>query len=334
MPDADAATLVATKVDEHAQSLGVDGLHGRVELHAAVAAQRVEHVAREALGVHAHEHVALALDRATHHRDVLLAVEHRLVHVRGEVAPRRRDARLGDPTDELLVLAAVLDELGDRDHQEPVLLAELDQVRDPRHRPVVVHDLAEHAGGVHARQTGQVHRRLGVAGALEHATLGVAQREDVAGPCQVARLRGGVDQRPDGRRAVRRRDAGRGAVHVVHRVGERRAVRLGVVADHQRDVELVEPLPRQRRADHARGVAHEERDGLGRRRLGRHDEVALVLAVLVVDHDDDLAAGHGGHGVLDRGEDGVLLALLVQRFAAHGATAPRVSAGVDPAAGR
>ena len=36
--------------------------------------------------------------------------------------------------------------------------------------------------------------------------------------------------------------------------------------------------------------------------LGRHDEVALVLAVLVVDDDHDLAAADGGDRVLDVGE--------------------------------
>ena len=53
------------------------------------------------------------------------------------------------------------------------------------------------------------------------------------------------------------------------------------------------------RADHAGGVAEEERDRLGRRELGRHDEVALVLAVLVVDHDDDLSAADGRDRFLD-----------------------------------
>ena len=84
--------------------------------------------------------------------------------------------------------------------------------------------------------------------------------------------------------------------------GERGALRLGVVLDHQREVELVEPLARERRADDAGRVAHEERDLLGRGELGRHDEVALVLAVLVVDDDDDLAAADGGDRVLDGGE--------------------------------
>ena len=82
------------------------------------------------------------------------------------------------------------------------------------------------------------------------------------------------------------------------------AVRFDSVftGDHQREVELVEPVARHRHADDAGGVLQEERDLLGRGRLGRHDEVALVLAVLVVDDDDDLAAADGGDRVLDPGE--------------------------------
>ena len=84
--------------------------------------------------MHPHEHVVLALHRALHQRDVLLAVEQRLVHVAGEVAPLGGDAGLGDPLHQLLVLAAVADELGDRDEQQAVLVAELDEVGDPGHR--------------------------------------------------------------------------------------------------------------------------------------------------------------------------------------------------------
>ena len=47
--------------------------------------------------------------------------------------------------------------------------------------------------------------------------------------------------------------------------------------------------PVERDADHPRRVAHVERDLLGRGELGRHDEVALVLPILVVDHHHDLA---------------------------------------------
>ena len=79
---------------------------------------------------------------------------------------------------------------------------------------------------------------------------------------------------------------------------------LLVRADHQRDLEAVEVLAGHRHADVARGVAHHERDQLGRRLLGGEDEVALVLAVLVVDDDDGLAGGDVGDGALDRVEPG------------------------------
>ena len=94
-------------------------------------------------------------------------------------------------------------------------------------------------------------------------------------------------------------DAGGGVVAVVDRHEERRALALGVVGDHQREVELGGPLGGDRRAQVARRVVEEERDALRRGELGRLDEVALVLAVLVVDHDEDLASSEGRHGVFD-----------------------------------
>ena len=52
----DAAALLG-EVQQHALALALDHRQGRFELLAAVAAQRVEHVAGEALRVHPHEHV-------------------------------------------------------------------------------------------------------------------------------------------------------------------------------------------------------------------------------------------------------------------------------------
>ena len=54
---ADAATLLR-EVEEHAAALVLDPLQRVVELLAAVAAQRVEDVAGQALRVHADQHVA------------------------------------------------------------------------------------------------------------------------------------------------------------------------------------------------------------------------------------------------------------------------------------
>ncbi len=98
---------------------------------------------------------------------------------------------------------------------------------------------------------------------------------------------------------VRRRDAGRGAVPVVHADGERGALGLGVGRDHQWQVEQVGPLGQQRHADHARRVGQEEGDLLRRGRLGRHHEVPLVLPVLVVHHDDHAELADGLDGLFD-----------------------------------
>ena len=79
--------------------------------------------------------------------------------------------------------------------------------------------------------------------------------------------------------------------------------------DHQRELQLVEARALERQADDAARVADHERHLLGRHLLGRDDEVAFVLAIFVVDHDDELAAFDGvdrcfdlveGHGLAAR----------------------------------
>src|SRR5687767_1005205 len=70
----DPPTLVAAQVHEHALAFTRDPLEREIELHTAVAAHRAEHVAREALGVHSHQHVGLARDLAAHEREMLDAV--------------------------------------------------------------------------------------------------------------------------------------------------------------------------------------------------------------------------------------------------------------------
>ena len=87
-------------------------------------------------------------------------------------------------------------------------------------------------------------------------------------------------------RAIVGRGAGGDAAPGVHRGRERGAERRRVVAHHHRDLELVEPLAEQRHADQAPAVLGHEVHRLRGRALGGHDEVALVLAILVVDHDE------------------------------------------------
>ena len=186
--EADAAALVAAQVDEDAPALLLDEVERGLQLGAAVAAQGAEDVAGQALGVDPDEHVVGAGHVAHDERQVLLVVQHGLVDVGAELPVLGRDARLGHEADELLVLAAVADEVGDGDEREVVLLGEALQVRQAGHLGLVLgHDLAEHARRGEPGGPAQVDRRLGVAGPLEHAAGAVAQREDVPGPVQVGR---------------------------------------------------------------------------------------------------------------------------------------------------
>ncbi len=221
----------------------------------------------------------------------------------GEFAEGGRDPGRGDALDELLLAPAVPDEVGDRDERQAVLGGEPFQLRPSRHRLLVCSDdLAENAGRVAACQAGQVDRGLGMAGALEDAAGPVPERQDVARPGQLARLRARIDEGPDSCGAVAGGDPCRRAGAIVHRHGERRPLRLGVLSHHEGQLELVEPLGHERRADEAGGVGEEEGDPLGGGELSRHHEVALVLTVLVVDHDDHLASGDGGDSLLHGGQ--------------------------------
>ena len=145
--EADAAALVAPQVDEDAPALLLDEIERGLQLGAAVAAQGAEDVAGQALGVDPDEHVLGAGHLAHDERQVLLAVQHRLVDVGPELPACGRDAGLGDQADELLVLAPVADQVGDGDERQVVLLGEALQVGQPGHLGLVLgHDLAQHAG--------------------------------------------------------------------------------------------------------------------------------------------------------------------------------------------
>ena len=203
----------------------------------------------------AHEHVLGAVDVALHERDVRLAGQLLAERDRRELAVLGRQPHRRAALDELLVAAAVLDEVGDGDHLQAVPLAVRDEVGDARHRPVVVHDLADDAGRVEAGEAREVDRRLGLADALEHAAGLRAQREHVAGLHEVVRRRVGVDRDLDRVAAVGGRDAGRDALARLDRDGERGAERRLVVVGHRAQAELVGALLGQAEADRARARA-------------------------------------------------------------------------------
>src|SRR5206468_926039 len=104
--EADAPALLP-RVNEDASPLGGDLLQRQVHLLAAVAAHRVEHVAGDALRVHADEDGLGRRDVAANEGSVLVGTDRRAVGVEGEVAPFRRPAGGGDAVNEPLSLGAI-----------------------------------------------------------------------------------------------------------------------------------------------------------------------------------------------------------------------------------
>ena len=112
----------------------------------------------------------------------------------------------------------------------------------------------------------------------------------------------GIDGDADGVGAVGGGDAGGDSLAGFDRLGEGGTEAGGVLLRHGRQAQVVGTLLGEGEADEAAAVAGHEVDSLGSDVLGGQGEIAFVLAVLVVDHDDHAAGLDIGHGAGDIGE--------------------------------
>jgi len=109
-----------------------------------------------------------------------------------------------------------------------------------------------------------------------------------------------MDRDLDRAAAVGGRNAGRDAFARLDRNGERCAERRLVVVGHRAQSEPVGALLGEAQADEPARVCRHEVDRVRSSELGGDRQVALVLAVLVIDDDDHAALAD----VLDRFLDG------------------------------
>ena len=130
-------------------------------------------------------------------------------------------AGLRHPFDQLVVAAAVGDDLGDAEDFQAPLFREILQVVHAGHGAVVVHDLANDARGIHARNFAKVYDGFGVTRPRQHAAGVVAEGEQVSGPGHLVRRGLRVDQSLDRSGPVMGGDSGGRAFVVVdgHRKG-------------------------------------------------------------------------------------------------------------------
>ncbi len=282
------------QVDEDAPPLPGDALHRRLQ------GAALEEVGDDVLPVQAHRQAGAVADAAEDEGDVLHGIEGRRVGIAGERPPFRLDRKGGDALDELFAGLPMGDEIGDRDALQVVALGEGGDLVPLHHRAVVVRKLADDADRRQAGEAAQIDRRLGMARAHQDAAVLGDEREDVARADEIGGAHVVVGERPHRVAALLGRDAGRQPVADVDGDREGGAEGRVVRGDHRIEAQAPRLGGRQGRADDAAGVADDE-GHLLRRAEGRgDDEVALVLAVVVVRDDDDLAAGEGLEGIGDR----------------------------------
>ena len=230
------------------------------------------------------------------------AVDLAFVGDHAELAVFRLNAGFAGADDVALVAQAVADEFGDSENAQIVLGAERDQVGNAGHFAVVAHDFADDAGGLQAGEARQIDRGLGLASAHQNAALAGTQREDVAGAHEIGGGRFGVDGGADGVSAVGCGDACGDAFTGFNGLSEGGSETRGVLLRHGEQTQMVGTLIREREANEAPAVAGHEVDGLGRNVLRSEGQVALVLAVFVIDDDDHAAGADLGDGARDVGE--------------------------------
>ena len=182
-----------------------------------------------------------------------------------------------------------------------MLFAELEQIGEAGHGAILVENLADDSGGVESGETGQIDAGLGVACAPENASFGTLQGEDMARLTEIARVGLGAGQNLDRGGSVLGADAGGRAVGGVDRDGEVGGVEFAVVGDHPLEAEMLGPLLGHRNADQATAILRHEVHRMGGHFGGGHDEVSLVLPILVIGDDHHSAPAD----LLDDFRDGI-----------------------------
>jgi hypothetical protein len=258
-----------------------------------------EHVADHVGAVQPRRHALAVADVAVNERHVMHAIERRHIGVAAERTDLGADVECAHPFDQLVAVLPVGDQLGDRHVRKLVLGGEGRDLRAAHHRAVVIGKLGQHTDRRQAGQAAEIDAGFGMAGAHQHAALARNQRKHVAGAYKIAGAAVVVGERAHGVAALLGRDAGGEPVPHVDRNGKGGAERGLVLRYHQIEMQAARELRAERRTDDAGCIADDEGHLFRRAERGSHEQVALVLAIVVVGDHDNLALGE----CLDRGFD-------------------------------
>ena len=192
------ATALLMEVHDNPCSRSLDPLHRPLQLLAAVAPQAAKRVSGETLRMHPDEDWTLCVPKVSlDESHVLLAGNGVQVGMGDEVTRSRGHRDFHDLAHELFVVAAVSDQVRNRDDRNAVPFAKGNEAWHASHRPIVVHDLADDCRRGETSKFGQVDRCFSLTSANEHPSLSGTQRKDVPGAREVFRPRRRIDCRTD-----------------------------------------------------------------------------------------------------------------------------------------
>ena len=192
---------------------------------------------------------------------------------------------------EPLGLKAMRYELGDGDECKAVLLREALELGAASARAVLAENLANHSGRYEAGKTSEINGRFGVSNALKDPSLARTKRRHVSGTTEISRYSLGIDCDANGFGAIlgAHTSGNAKALVCIDANGESGAVLVGVDFALLSELELVGAFSRERKTNPPACFADHEVDHLRRDQLRRADEIALVLAILIVSDDYELA---------------------------------------------
>ncbi len=183
-----------------------------------------------------------------------------------------------------------IDELRDGDDSQAMLLGKTLELRPAGHGSIIVHDLADHGGGLQISQAGKIHRTFGLSCPNQDSSLHGAERKNMARPYQI--LRSGA--RCHGRKnRVGTALGGLAWQQPIRRINTHRKGRIvlaGIFSDHHGEIELAEPGVGHGKTDQAAGLRGHEVDGLWSDELRCHAEISFVFPIFVIHKDQDFAS--------------------------------------------
>src|SRR5690242_225514 len=144
------------QINEDAAIFAYDGFERSRDDLIAIAGARAENVSGEAMRMHAHER-RRARKIAAHQGDVLFAIHLTRENDHAEIAVARSQYGFRDAPDVTLMAHSIADQFRHGEQLEIVRAAEFGELRKAGHAAVIIHDLADYARGIKARDARQVH---------------------------------------------------------------------------------------------------------------------------------------------------------------------------------